>query len=137
MPTVIDLNAELTKLKMAENRTPDMARAERAGSVGEVAPYRDGAVFASKFAGSGGWERHRVGDELVHIIDGAATLHLMTEQGPQTLELRAGMIAIVPQGIWHRFDAARGVTMMTVTPQPTDHPAVHVEDPRTLEAQLA
>lgn len=137
MPTLIDLNAELAKLKMLRNRTPQMTRAERAGSAGEVAPYRDGAVFASKFAGSGGWERHRKGDELVHIVDGAATLHLMSEAGPQTLELTAGMITIVPQGIWHRFDAPEGVTMMTVTPQPTDHPPTHVEDPRTLEDQSA
>jgi hypothetical protein len=47
------------------------------------------------------------------------------------------MITIVPQGIWHRFDAPEGVTMMTVTPQPTDHPPTHVEDPRTLEDQSA
>ncbi len=98
MPTLIDLNAELAKLKMLRNRTPQMTRAERAGSAGEIAPYRDGAVFASKFAGSGGWERHRKGDELVHIVDGAATLHLMSEAGPQTLELTAGMITIVAAG---------------------------------------
>jgi len=47
------------------------------------------------------------------------------------------MIAIVPQGAWHRFSSPRGVTLMTVTPQPTDHPAIHVEDPRTLETEPA
>jgi oxalate decarboxylase/phosphoglucose isomerase-like protein (cupin superfamily) len=135
MPTVIDLNAALAKLKMLANRTPDMTRAERAGSVGAIAPYRDGAIFASKFAGSGGWERHRVGAEIVHIVDGAATLHLLTADGPpQMMELAAGTIAIVPQGLWHRFDAPRGVTMVTVTPQPTDHPTIHVEDPRVFDA---
>jgi mannose-6-phosphate isomerase-like protein (cupin superfamily) len=137
VPQIIDLGAELGRLRLLRNRTPDMPRAERAGSMGQVAAYRDGAIFTSKFAGEGGWERHPKGDELVHIIDGAATLHLMVEDGPQTMALRAGMIAIVPQGIWHRFDAPEGVTMMTVTPQPTDHPPVHVEDPRMLDAPPA
>ena len=133
MATLIDLNTELTKLKMLRERTPQTTRAERQGSSAQLAPYRDGAIFTTKFAGEGGWERHRNGDELVHIIDGAATLHLMTEEGPQALTLSAGMIAIVPRGAWHRFESPGGVTLMTATPQPTDHPPVHVEDPRTLE----
>jgi uncharacterized cupin superfamily protein len=135
MAAVIDLTAELGKTTMLRDRTPDTPRAERQGSSRNIAAYRDGAIFASKFAGSGGWERHRKGDEFVHIIDGAATLHLLTEDGPEALALHAGMIAIVPQGVWHRFDAPIGVTLMTATPQPTDHPAVHVEDPRTLDRQ--
>jgi mannose-6-phosphate isomerase-like protein (cupin superfamily) len=133
MATVIDLNAELAKLTMLQGRTPQTTRAERAGSAAQVAPYRDGAIFTAKFSGEGAWERHRNGDELVHIIDGAATLHLMSEQGPETVELRAGMIAVVPQGSWHRFDSPKGVTLMTATPQPSDHPPVHVDDPRTLD----
>lgn len=136
MTTIIDLTAELAKLRMLHDRTPQTTRAERQGSSRNVAPYRDGAIFTTRFAGEGGWERHRQGDEIVHILDGETTVHLMTEAGPETLELRAGMIAIVPQGAWHRFSSP-GVTLMTVTPQPTDHPAVHVEDPRTLEAQPA
>ena len=137
MTTIIDLNAELAKLKMLPNRTPDMTRGERAGSVSAMMPYRDGAIFASKFAGQGGWERHRAGEEIVHIVDGAATLHLMTADGPQMTELGAGAIVVVPQGLWHRFDAPGGVTMVTVTPQPTDHPPHHVDDPRVLDAQPA
>ena len=133
MATLIDLNAELAKLTMLRGRTPQTARAERQGSSAQLAPYRDGAIFTTKFSGEGGWERHRNGDELVHIIDGAATLYLMTEEGPQALALSAGMIAIVPRGTWHRFESPGGVTLMTATPQPTDHPPVHVEDPRTLE----
>ena len=132
MVTVLDLASEFAKLQMLHGRTPQTTRAERQGSSAQVAPYRDGAIFTTKFTGEGGWERHRNGDELVHIIDGAATLHLMTEDGPQALVLRAGMIAIVPQGTWHRFESPDGVTLMTATPQPTDHPPVHVEDPRTL-----
>jgi mannose-6-phosphate isomerase-like protein (cupin superfamily) len=137
MAIVIDLTAELAKLKMLKNRTPHTTRAERQGSSRSIAGYRDGAIFASSFAGEGGWERHRQGEEIVHILDGDTTLHLMTETGPETLVMSAGMIAVVPQGIWHRFSSPGGVTLLTVTPQPTDHPPAHVEDPRTLEAQPA
>ena len=133
MAALIDLNAELAKITMLRGRTPQTTRAERQGSSRQLAAYRDGAIFTTKFSGEGGWERHRNGDELVHILDGAATLHLMTAEGPQALALAAGMIAVVPQGTWHRFDSPDGVTLMTATPQPTDHPPVHVEDPRTLE----
>jgi mannose-6-phosphate isomerase-like protein (cupin superfamily) len=135
--TVIDLTAELSKLTMLRGRTPQTTRAERQGSSRRIAEYRDGAIFTTKFTGSGGWERHRNGEEVVYILDGDTTLHLMTEKGPKTLGLSTGMIAIVPQAAWHRFSSPGGVTLLTVTPQPTDHPAVHVEDPRTLEAQPA
>ena len=133
MATLIDLNAELAKLKMLRERTPQTTRAERQGSSAQLTPYRDGAIFTTKFAGEGAWERHRNGEEIVHILDGETMVHLMTDSGSETVELHAGMIAIVPQGAWHRFSSPGGVTLMTVTPQPTDHPPVHVEDPRTLD----
>jgi hypothetical protein len=31
------------------------------------------------------------------------------------------MLTVVPQGCWHRFQAPHGVTVLTATPQPTDH----------------
>jgi len=130
--TIIDLNAELAKLTMLRERTPMMPAEQRKGGIARLAPYRDGAIFAAKFAGDSGWERHRVGDEIVQIVDGATTLHLMTDAGPRSVELGAGMMAIVPRGMWHRFRSPNGVTLMTATPQPTDHPAVEVEDPREL-----
>lgn len=133
MITIIDLKGELAKLTMLRGRTPQMTRAERQGSSGRLAEYRDGGIFASRFAGKGYWERHPNGDELVQIVEGATTLHLMTEDGPQSLALTAGMLAVVPQGAWHRFDSPDGVSLMTATPQPTEHLYGDVEDPRTVE----
>jgi mannose-6-phosphate isomerase-like protein (cupin superfamily) len=133
MTAIIDLGAEIAKLTMLRGRTPQTTRAERAGSSERLAEYRDGGIFASKFAGSGYWERHPNGDELVQIVEGAATLYLVTEDGPQSLVLSAGMLAIIPQGAWHRFESPDGVSLMTATPQPTEHLYSDVEDPRTLE----
>ena len=133
MLTILDMNAEFAKLRMLRGRTPETPAAEREGAFAKLAPYRDGAIFTAKFAGDGAWERHPNGDEIVQIVDGAATLHVMAEDGPQSFALAAGMVAIVPQGVWHRFEAPDGVSLMTATPQPTEHLTVAVDDPRTLE----
>jgi uncharacterized cupin superfamily protein len=134
MTTVIDLTAELAKLTMLRGRSPQTTGADRVSSSVELAPYRDGALFTGKFSGTGAWERHLKGDELVHILDGSTTLDIVTGDGPpQSLAMGAGMVAIVPQGAWHRFRSSEGVTLMTATPLPTDHIRLDVDDPRTVE----
>ena len=92
-----------------------------------MAPLGDGGAFAGSFQGESAWERHTKGDELVHILDGATRLTILTDEGERVLEMKAGMLTVVPQGCWHRFEAPEGVTVLTVTPQPTDH---SVGDPR-------
>ena len=134
MITIIDLKAELGKLNMLRGRTPTTPPAARAGSAARLADYRDGGIFASKFAGRGDWERHPEGEEIVQIVDGSAVLHLFTEEGPQSVTLGAGMLAIVPQGAWHRFECPEGVTLLTVTAQPSEHVREDLADPRTAAA---
>jgi quercetin dioxygenase-like cupin family protein len=130
---ILDLKAELAKLTTLRGRTPETPAAEREGAFAKLAPYRDGAIFTGKFAGESAWERHPNGDEIVQIVEGATTLHVMTADGPQSFVLKAGMVAVVPQGAWHRFEAPDGFSLMTATPQPTEHLTVAVDDQRTLE----
>jgi mannose-6-phosphate isomerase-like protein (cupin superfamily) len=132
MVAVIDLGAEFEKLTMLQGRTPTSSEDERAGAFARIAPYRDGALFTAKFSGLSAWERHPNGDEIVYIVDGLTTLHLITAEGRQSVPLRAGMMLIVPQNAWHQFEAPEGVCVMTATPQPTEHLRVDVEDPRTV-----
>jgi len=136
MITILDLKTEFAKLTLLPGRTPEMTEVQRKGSGGfaTLAPFRDGNIFSAKFAGNGAWERHPNGDELVQIVDGSATLHMMTDEGPQSYAVSAGMIVIVPQGTWHRFHSAEGVSVLTATPKPTEHLTVDIEDPRTLTA---
>jgi len=102
MPSIIDLSAELAKLTMFQ-RTPQSTREETKGSVARLASYRDGLLLAIKSSGTDHWERHLTGDELVHILDGTATLEIVCDDGPpKSFALRAGMIAVIPQGAWHR-----------------------------------
>src|SRR5438094_3477896 len=91
-PSIIDLNAEVAKLTMFRGRTPQSTMADRKGSAARLAAYRDGALTATKFAGKGHWEAHLAGDELIYIVDGAATLEIVCDDGPpKYFELHAGM----------------------------------------------
>jgi mannose-6-phosphate isomerase-like protein (cupin superfamily) len=132
--TVINLKAKLQSMPTLRGRRPETTEAERqaSGAFVTLAPYRDGNIYSAKFSGDAAWERHPNGDELVQVIDGATTLHIMSENGPQTYELSAGMAVVVPQNTWHRFHAPSGVSIVTATPRPTEHLTVDVEDPRTL-----
>ena len=136
MITIVDVTAETGRLRMLKGRRPDMLEDERKASGGfaTLTPFRDGNIFSAKFSGNGAWERHPNGDELVQIVEGSTSLHVVTDAGHQTYPLKAGMIAIVPQNTWHRFEAPDGVCLLTATPKPTEHLTVDVEDPRTLSS---
>jgi mannose-6-phosphate isomerase-like protein (cupin superfamily) len=130
LPSIIDLNAELAKLTMFR-RSPRSTAAERKGSVAQLASYRDGLLLAIKASGKDHWERHLAGDELVHILDGTATLEVVCDDGPpKSFVLRAGMVAVVPQGAWHRLLSSEGATQMAVTPFPGETIELDVDDPR-------
>jgi len=128
MTEAIDIQAELVRLPFVRGRSEE-TEAEADAAFARLATFRDGAIFAGSYQGDSPWERHRNGDELVHVLSGATTLTIMTDDGPRALEMSAGMIAVVPQGLWHRFHTPDGVTVLTATPQPTDHS--FAEDPRT------
>ena len=127
MVKAVDIKAALASLPVLRGRTPRTSNEEASKSFATLAPFGVGGVFAGSFEGTSEWERHSKGDELVHVLEGEATLTLLTDDGPQKMTLKAGMLTVVPQGCWHRFHAPHGVTLMTVTPQPTDHSTA--EDP--------
>ena len=128
MVKAIDIHIELAKRPMLRGRRPDTPGDQTAAAFATLAGFREGGIFAGSFQGDSAWERHPQGDELVQILSGAATLTVITEDGLQTLAMTAGTLAVVPQNCWHRFHAPEGVTLLTATPQPTDHSTA--EDPR-------
>jgi mannose-6-phosphate isomerase-like protein (cupin superfamily) len=132
MTRIVDLNDEFARLVMLEGRTPATTAVERGKAISRLLPYRDGAIFAAKFSGKGAWERHPQGDEIVHIVEGETTLHLITAEGRQSLALKAAMLVVVPRNAWHQFEAPNGVSLMTTTPQPTENLEVDVDDPGTV-----
>ncbi len=128
MVKAVDIEAELSRRPVLRGRTPETPAEEAAEAFATLAKFRDGGIFAGRFSGESPWERHAKGDELVHILSGETTLTILTQDGPRVLALKAGMLTVVPQGHWHRFQAPVEVTILTATPQPTDHSSA--EDPR-------
>lgn len=127
-PQPIDLPAALDALTHLPDRTPDTPDETRdapADWAASLVGYRDGAVFIVDYAGSSEWERHRVGDEFVQVIEGATTMTLHVDGHDHAATMTAGQFIIVPQGVWHRFDTPDGAKIMTITPQPTDHTNDH------------
>jgi mannose-6-phosphate isomerase-like protein (cupin superfamily) len=134
-PSIVNLNAELAKLTMFR-RSPQSTAADRKGSVARLASYRDGLLLAIKAAGKDHWERHLTGDELIYVLDGAATLEMVCDDGPpQPFELSAGSVAVIPQGAWHRFHSSEGFTQLAVTPFPGETIERDVDDPRGVESR--
>jgi len=121
---VVDIKAELAPLTPLKMRGEQTTEEQAAAAFAELSPFRDGGIFAGTFQGDSGWEIHPKGDEIVQILDGATSLTILTEGGEEVLHLRAG-----PQNCWHRFNAPDSVTVMTATPQPTEH--TFADDPRT------
>ena len=128
MITAVDIKAELAGRPVLHARTKETPDAQTKAAFAVLAPFGEGSIFAGSFSGETKWERHGRGDELVHVLDGAAELTIMTADGPETVQLRAGMLVVVPQGHWHRFRVPERVTVLTATPQPTEHTAA--DDPR-------
>ena len=127
----IDIDEALAGVTPLRARGAHSTEAELEAAFATLADFRDGGIFIGSFEGDSGWEIHRGGDEIVQILAGATTLTIITDEGPQAIEMTAGTLIVVPQGCWHRFNAKQQVTVMTATPQPTEHS--FVDDPRVTE----
>jgi mannose-6-phosphate isomerase-like protein (cupin superfamily) len=131
MLVLINLTAELAKLKTLQGLTSQTHLAKGEGFA-SLAPYRDSTIFAIKSSGTTAWERHLDGEEFVQILEGAAIFDLITDDGPpQSFDVSAGTIAIVPKGVWHRARFPHAMTLISVTPRHTEFIKLDVDDPRT------
>lgn len=127
MPNKVDIRAALADKPFFEGRNAGN-EAEAGQAFARLGKINNGEIFAGSYSGETPWERHRNGDELVQVLDGATTITVLTEAGAERHELGAGQFVVVPAGCWHRFETPKGVTVMTATPLPTDHSTA--EDPR-------
>jgi len=125
MPKAVAVSDAIAPLPVLRNRRPETPGPEGGpeadAAFATLAETRNGGVFAGSFEGESPWERHVNGDELVHVLDGETRLTILTGDDRTVLEMKAGMVTVVPQGCWHKFLAPAGVTVLTMTPQPTEH----------------
>ena len=128
MVKAVSIEKELAGLSMLDGRTAETSEADAEAAFATLASFGSGSIYAGSFAGESPWERHNAGDELVQILKGATRLTIIAIDGAEhVLDMKAGMLTVVPRGCWHRFQAPDGVTVLTATPLPTDHSAT---DPR-------
>ncbi len=133
MPKAVSLSETIAPLPVLRNRKPETQGPEADAAFAMLAETRNGGVFAGSFEGESPWECHVNGDELVHVLDGETRLTILTGNDRTILEMKAGMVTVVPQGCWHKFHAPSGVTVLTMTPAPTDHSSA--DDPTQIGSE--
>ena len=94
-----------------------------------LASFNDGAVYVGRFAGETPWERHPGADELLHVLEGATDITVLTAAGAIRTRVTAGSAFVVPRGLWHRQLALPSVTLLTATPDASE--VSFADDPRT------
>jgi len=119
--SAVDIEAAVSSLTRLKGRTPHSEGAALEGSFSTLMRSDESGIFTACFQGKSAWERHPNGDELVQVVEGSATVTVLHEGRENVLEMAAGSVTMVPRGAWHRFEAPDGVTVMTMTPQPTEH----------------
>lgn len=126
MSRAINLRAEALAVPGLEDRTPDTPIADLdARCFGPTHPYRDGYISIVKYSGTSAWERHQ-DEEILIIAAGSGMLWIIGPDGHDTPRtLNEGLLVIVPALAWHQIEAPDGITMFTISPQPTEHRAAH------------
>jgi mannose-6-phosphate isomerase-like protein (cupin superfamily) len=115
--SAVDVRAALAATSFLGNRTPTTPPGDEAAAFARLADYRDGAIFVGSFAGTSSWERHPAADEILMVLSGSVTVELL---GGPPLQIREGGLAVVEKNRWHQLRAVEAVTLMTVTPLPTE-----------------
>jgi quercetin dioxygenase-like cupin family protein len=120
-----DVLRDLPVLTITDSTTEEEADAA-VRMIGSIGPCSLGVM---RFSGQAPWERHPDGDELLHVLEGAVDLTVLTDNGATELSLDTGSVFVCPKGLWHRQRAPQSVTLLYGTP--TKHGEVSfAADPR-------
>jgi len=119
-----DLRAALAGISAGEVTTAE----DDAAAFPRLATFNSGAIYVGRFSGQTPWERHLEADELLHVLEGAVDITLLTDDGPTQVSVSAGSVFVVPRGLWHRQEARPSVTLLAATPDNSEVSAA--DDPR-------
>ncbi len=110
-----DLRAALREVPHL-NITADTTAEDANAAVRNVAKIGNLTLGVMSYTGLTPWERHPDGDELLLVLDGDLEVTVLTDEGPVMRTLRAGEAFVCPQGLWHRQNASKSVSMLYGTP---------------------
>ena len=108
--------------------TATTTAAQADASFRQLTTFNRCTVNVGRFSGQTPWERHRKGDELLHILEGQVDITVLADGGPVQRTIDAGSVFVCPRGLWHRQYSRDGVTALYATPTPSDISLA--EDPR-------
>src|SRR5208337_4051611 len=128
-----DLRAALREVPHL-NITAETTEAKADAAVRHIAKIGDLTIGVMSYTGLTPWERHPDGDELLLALDGELDVTVLTDDGPVTRKLRAGEAFVCPQGLWHRQNAEKSVSMLYGTPIETSEISM-ADDPRVVVAK--
>ncbi len=100
-----------------------------------LAAFNESTIGIVRFSGRTPWERHPAGDELLHVLDGAVEVVVLTEAGPVQATVPAGSIFVVPRGLWHRQVAAATTLLFATPTEGSEHS--WADDPRTPSSSVS
>lgn len=118
----LNIQQALSKTTFLKGRTPNKSdHPDNNSAYGALSEFGNGGMYVANYAGFSEWERHPHGDEMVQVLEGETCLVLLINKEEVPHKIQAGELLIVPQGVWHRFESPKGVKVLTITPQPSDH----------------
>jgi len=121
-PQTLNVEQALSKTHFLYKRTPSNPdHTDGRSAYATLSDFGNGGVYVANYSGYSEWERHPHGDEMVQVLEGETCLILLIDNEEVPNKIKAGELLIVPQNIWHRFESPKGVKILTITPQPTDH----------------
>ena len=119
-----DLKAALAGIAAGEVTTAE----DDAAAFPRLASFNAGAIYVGRFSGETPWERHPDADELLHVLEGAVDITLLTDGGMTQVSVSAGSVCVVPRGLWHRQRARPSVTLLAAVPDNSE--LSEADDPR-------
>jgi len=117
----ITINDQFSRVEFLKDRTPETTNEQAKNAFALLSEYSDGGVYIAHYSGFSEWEKHPKGDEFVQVLGGETTLILLDGNVEQRSFLSTGQMLVIPKDVWHRFESPKGVKVMTITPQPTEH----------------
>jgi len=130
-----DLRAALREVPHL-NITAETTEAKADAAVRHIAKIGNLTIGVMSYTGLTPWERHPDGDELLLALDGELDLTVLTDNGSVTRKLSAGEAFVCPQGLWHRQNAEKSVSMLYGTPIETSEISM-ADDPRVEEKEVS
>ena len=125
---VHDLNAALRDLPELAIST-DTTAEEADAAFRPLTALGPCTLGVMRYSGLTPWERHPGGDELLHVLEGAIDVTVLTDHGPAQVSVDAGSVFVCPRGLWHRQLPRPSATVLFGTPTQTTEVS-SADDPR-------